>query len=134
VAVNQYVILSNTGNIAGGKKIYVRLNTWVETARSVNSRATLSDKSYGVLSAGRPAWVFTILAAATAWSGYFTKDEILAYYNSTTASTFLWKFQDIFGNVIDAMPEGTIAFRPALAPVLDGADGWFEAEMRLRRR
>jgi len=134
MAANQYVILSNTGAIAGGKKIYVRLATWTEPTRGVRARPTLSDKSYGVLSAGRAPWVFTILAAATAWSGYFTKDEILAYYNAATAASFLWKFQDIWGSVYDVVPDGAIAFKPALAPVMDGADGWFEGELRLRRR
>lgn len=128
------MIVSNTGAIGGGKKIYVRLSTWTEPARGVTARPTLTDKSYGVMNAGRVPWVFTILAAATPITGYFSKDEILAYYNASAASTFLWKFQDIWGSTYDVIPDGAIAFKPSLAPVMDGADGWYEAEMRLRRR
>lgn len=134
MAINNYVILSNTGAIGGGKKLDVLLATWREPRRSISARATLTDKTYAVIGAGRTPWAFRLQVLHTPRTGYFSKAELEAYLDVTTAATALWKFQDIYGTVWDAQPVGTVELVPALAPVFEGSDAWFEADMTIRRR
>jgi hypothetical protein len=133
MAYNRYVILSNTGAIGGGRRLYLRLATWRAPGPPAKLRTTLNGRAYGVLGAYSQLWTFTALVQDVPASLYFSRAEVEAYGRPTTAAAARLKFQDIWGTVHDAAFAAPVDLVPALAPVMEGDEGWYELAVTLRK-
>jgi len=127
MAVNQFVTL-------GAKKLYVMLDTWREPGQPASGRNTLTAKTYAVIGARAKVWTFTAYVQDVPATGYHSRTEAKALLDANTVSGRTLAFTDIWGvSQGNVMIDGAPAMEPKLAPVMDGADGWYSVDLTLRK-
>lgn len=111
--MNNYLILSNTGNINGGKRIRWVANSYVRPADPAqvvrkNLQGT-HTASFGVAENG---WAFDAQFPQTGDGTYAGYSDVLSWIEGTTASQRALKIQDIDGTVYTAF----LSNKPAIVP------------------
>ncbi len=134
--MNQYVILSNTGSLAGGLKLMFVPSSYNDDKEPPRERKTLSGKTN--LSFAPPAFRCSFTAhvqhtLSSQYSGYITSDQLKAMFAGTTMASRKLIFSDPFGAIKNVVMT-KCASEPALKGVLDGASGWHTFHIELKER
>lgn len=133
MAFNQYVILSNTGALAGGKRLYVLFESYQDQiTQKRKTQLTLNAKTFTSMGArGRDIAFKALIQHTPSDAAYFSKAQFEAYRDGLTIALNKFKFQDIYGTQMDVVFSDLPDLRPEMSPILEGADGWWSAEVKL---
>jgi hypothetical protein len=130
---NDYIILSTTGAIGGGKRIRVFKDTWTPIrGQDMPELPTVSGKVLTALDMDIPVQTVTAYARYTeSDSLYWTLYEIETIRMGATAALRKLKYQDPLGVVIDALWTNQFTSTGLMGPYIDGTDGWRSVSLRL---
>jgi hypothetical protein len=128
-----YIILSSTGAIGGGKRVRIYAATYrASSGGDIQTEITLNAKRYGPIDVDLPTYTLDVLVRHTeSDSNYFSLSTLRAVRFGSTAATRKLKYQDPFGAVHDVLWTSAWSPAPALANNLDGSDGWYTMTIRL---
>lgn len=128
MAVNSFVLISNTGSLGGALKLAIVQDSWrVWTEDSEVFTGLDGGTTIGIgARTGKLRWTFTGLVQKVGASGYVSLDgsgqTVFQWAASTTAAQRLLKFQDVFGAAYDVVWK--TGFKPV--PVTGGMHGTAE--------
>lgn len=130
---NDYIILSNTGAIGGGKRIRVIKETWGDpSGADMPELVTLSNKVLTALDMAVDVTTINAFARHTETDAlYFTLAELRSMRLAATAALRKLKYQDVLGAITDVI--WTNQWNPAriMGPYVDGTSGWAAIPLRL---
>jgi hypothetical protein len=128
-----YIILSNTGAIGGGKRIRVIKDSWGDpSGQDMPELATLSNKVLTALDMDIDATTINVFARHTESDAlYFTLAELKAIRKAPTAAARKLKFQDPLGVVTDVIWTNQWNRTYLMGPYIDGTSGWASVSLRL---
>lgn len=132
---NQYIIVSNTGAIGGGKRVRVLL-AQIGTPRGFErpEDITLNLKLYTAIQPDTERLVYRAQFRETESDAlYFSKADLASVRFNATASANKLKVQDVFGVVRDMIWMSAWNPQPALGTTVDGSEGWFEDTLNFTR-
>ncbi len=130
---NDYIILSNTGAIGGGKRIRVIKESWSDpSGQDMPELATLSNKVLTALDMAIDVTTINAFARHTESDAlYFTLAELKTMRTAATAALRKLKYQDVLGVVTDVIWTNQWLPTRIMGPFVDGTSGWATISLRL---
>jgi hypothetical protein len=131
----QYIIVSNTGAIGGGKRVRVLL-AQMRTPRGFDrpENITNNNKLFTAIQPDTRRFSYRLQFRETESDAlYFSKADLESMRMNAAASSNKLKLQDPFGTVHDVIWMTLWDPETAMGSTVDGADGWFEQTVTFTR-
>lgn len=102
--MQNYVVLSNTGNIGGGKKMSVE--SWETSPYAMpdtpsETEGTLDGSTVQSIGVGKLRWTFVAFVVhGGEATGYATADDVRSWFTGNSLATSILKFQDMYDTTV----------------------------------